>query len=164
ILPDGGLSVSDDGRGIPVEEHPTEKKSNLEVVMTIIGAGGKFDNKAYKSSAGLHGMGAKAVTALIETTVAEVRREWQLYQIKFEVAFQYTTGDEERVRCYANNQFNPNGGTHLTGFRKALTRTINNYAEKQGLYKEDIRPEGKDFNEGLTAVVNVTLAKPHFEA
>ncbi|HJZ91306.1 MAG TPA: DNA gyrase subunit B [Gemmataceae bacterium] len=280
VLPDGGLSVADDGRGIPVEEHPTEKKSNLEVVMTIVGAGGKFDNKAYKSSAGLHGMGAKAVTALSETTVAEVRRDGQLYQMEFdrgvaskplevmgpathtgtkisfwpdeeifgsatfdydllearlrelaflnrglaislkderekpakethfqfgggvaeyvswlnrnedvlhppvhilrtvdyengggevdpikvEVAFQYTTADEERVRCYANNQFNPNGGTHLTGFRKALTRTINAYAEKEGLYKEDVRPEGKDFSEGLTAVVNVTLAKPHFEA
>src|SRR6478735_8520846 len=278
ILPDGGLSVSDDGRGIPVDEHPTEKKSNLEVVMTIVGAGGKFDNKAYKSSAGLHGMGAKAVTALSETTVAEVRRNGQLYQMEFdrgvlskplevmgpathtgtkitfwpdaeifgtstfefdtlenrlrelaflnrglaitlkdertnkethfkyeggvaeyvtwlnrnedalhppihilrtvdhtdgdghpdpikvEVAFQYTTGDDERVRCYANNQFNPNGGTHLTGFRKALTRTINSYAEKNGLYKEDIKPEGRDFSEGLTAVVNVTLAKPHFEA
>src|SRR5262245_34226095 len=278
VLPDGGLSVADDGRGIPVEEHPEEKKSNLEVVMTIVGAGGKFDNKAYKSSAGLHGMGAKAVTALSETTVAEVRRNGQLYQMEFdrgvaskplevmgpathtgtkitfwpdpeifgnatfefdmletrlrelaflnrglsitlkdersgkeshfqfaggvaeyvtwlnrnedalhppvhilrtiehtngggeadpikvEVAFQYTTGDEERVRCYANNQFNPNGGTHLTGFRKALTRTINTYAEKNGLYKDDIKPEGKDFGEGLTAVVNVTLAKPHFEA
>jgi DNA gyrase subunit B len=280
VLPDGGLSVADDGRGIPVEEHPEEKKSNLEVVMTIVGAGGKFDNKAYKSSAGLHGMGAKAVTALSETTVAEVRRNGQLYQMEFdrgvaskplevmgpathtgtkitfwpdpeifgnatfefdmletrlrelaflnrglaitlkdersdkpkethfqfeggvaeyvtwlnrnedalhppvhilrtidhtngggeadqikvEVAFQYTTGDDERVRCYANNQFNPNGGTHLTGFRKALTRTINTYAEKNGLYKEDIRPEGKDFSEGLTAVINVTLAKPHFEA
>jgi DNA gyrase subunit B len=279
VLPDGGLSVADDGRGIPVDEHPTELKSNLEVVMTIVGAGGKFDNKAYKSSAGLHGMGAKAVTALSETTVAEVRRNGQLYQMEFdrgvlskplevmgpathtgtkisfwpdpeifatgatfefdmlenrlrelaflnrglaitlkdertgkethfkyeggvaeyvtwlnrnedalhppvhilrtiehtngggeadeikvEVAFQYTTGDDERVRCYANNQFNPNGGTHLTGFRKALTRTINSYAEKNGLYKEDIRPDGKDFSEGLTAVINVTLAKPHFEA
>src|SRR6476469_1158528 len=84
ILPDGGLSVSDDGRGIPVEEHPDEKKSNLEVVMTIVGAGGKFDNKAYKSSAGLHGMGAKAVTALSETTVAEVRRNGRLYQMEFD--------------------------------------------------------------------------------
>jgi DNA gyrase subunit B len=278
VLPDGGLSVADDGRGIPVDMHPTEGKSNLEVVMTIVGAGGKFDNKAYKSSAGLHGMGAKAVTALSETTVAEVRRNGQLYQMEFdrgvlskplevmgpathtgtkiafwpdpeifgtstfefdtlenrmrelaflnrglaitlkdersakeshfqfeggvaeyvtwlnrnedalhppvhilrtiehtngdgdvdpikvEVAFQYTTGDDERVRCYANNQFNPNGGTHLTGFRRALTRTINSYAEKNGLYKDDIKPDGKDFGEGLTAVINVTLSKPHFEA
>ena len=84
ILPDGGLSVADDGRGIPVEEHPTEQKSTLEVVMTIVGAGGKFDNKAYKSSAGLHGMGAKAVTALSEWTEAEVRRNGRLYQMEFE--------------------------------------------------------------------------------
>ena len=56
-------------------------------------------------------------------------------QIKVEVAFQYTTGEEERVRCYANNQYNPNGGTHLTGFRRALTRTINSYAEKEKLYQ-----------------------------
>jgi DNA gyrase subunit B len=275
---DGSLSVSDDGRGIPVDEHQEEKKSNLEVVMTIIGAGGKFDNKAYKSSAGLHGMGAKAVTALSELTRAEVRRNGHKYTMEFdrgvastpltddgpadrtgtkitfwpdaeifhdatfdydtlenrlrelaflnrglaidlkdersakethflyeggvaeyvtwlnrnedalhppihvlrtvdhvdgagqpdpikvEVAFQYTTGEDERVRCYANNQFNPNGGTHLTGFRKALTRVVNAYAEKEGLYKDDIKPEGKDFSEGLTAVVNVTLAKPHFEA
>ncbi|HVK11947.1 MAG TPA: DNA gyrase subunit B [Gemmataceae bacterium] len=275
---DGSLSVSDDGRGIPVEEHAKEKKSNLELVMTIVGAGGKFDNKAYKSSAGLHGMGAKAVTALSELTRAEVRRNGRKYTMEFdrgvassplkddgpadrtgtkitfwpdaeifhdakfdfdtlenrvrelaflnrglavdlkdersgketrfyyeggvaeyvawlnrnedalhppihvlrtveytngdgqsdpikvEVAFQYTTGDEERVRCYANNQYNPNGGTHQTGFRKALTRTINTYAEKNGLYKDDVKPDGKDFGEGLTAVVNVTVSKPHFEA
>jgi DNA gyrase subunit B len=275
---DGSLSVSDDGRGIPVDEHPTEKKSNLEVVMTIVGAGGKFDNKAYKSSAGLHGMGAKAVTALSELTRAEIRRGGRTFMMEFdrgiastelkdigpsdrtgtritfwpdveifadsrfefdllenrlrelaflnrglsitlkderdskeihfvyeggvseyvtwlnrnedslhlpihihktvdhvngdgekepiqvEVAFQYTTGDEERVRCYANNQYNPNGGTHLSGFRKALTRVVNAYAEKEKLYKDDIKPEGRDFGEGLTAVVNVTLSKPHFEA
>lgn len=275
---DGSLSVADDGRGIPVDMHPTELKSNLEVVMTIVGAGGKFDNKAYKSSAGLHGMGAKAVTALSELTRAEVRRLGRTYQMEFdrgvvsdglketgpadrtgtkitfwpdgeifkdasfdfdtlenrlrelaflnrglsitikderndkethfmyeggvseyvtwlnrnedalhppihilktvdwtdaegnldpikvEVALQYTTGEEERVRCYANNQFNPNGGTHLTGFRKALTRVVNAYAEKEKLYKDDLKPEGRDFSEGLTAVVNVTLSKPHFEA
>ena len=275
---DGSLSVGDDGRGIPVDEYKDEKKSNLEVVLTIIGAGGKFDNKAYKSSAGLHGMGAKAVTALSELTRAEVRRNGRTYMMEFdrgvastalkdmgaanhtgtkitfwpdpeiftdatfeydplenrmrelaflnrglaislkdervskeshflyeggvaeyvawlnrnedvlhppihilkivdhinsdneldpikvEVALQYTTADEERIRCYANNQYNPNGGTHLIGFRKALTRVVNAYAEKEKLYKDDLKPEGKDFNEGLTAIVNVTLAKPHFEA
>jgi DNA gyrase subunit B len=278
VHPDGSLSVADDGRGIPVDEHPTEKKSNLEVVMTIVGAGGKFDNKAYKSSAGLHGMGSKAVTALSELTRAEVRRNGRTYMMEFdrgvissslkeigpadrtgtritfwpdaeifgdatfnfdtledrlrelaflnrglaitikdershkethfmfeggvseyvtwlnrnedslhppihilktvdytnsdneldpikvEVALQYTTGDEERIRCYANNQYNPNGGTHLTGFRKALTRVVNAYAEKEKFYKDDIKPEGRDFGEGLTAVVNVTISKPHFEA
>jgi DNA gyrase subunit B len=272
---DGSLSVSDDGRGIPVGEHPKEKKSNLEVVMTIVGAGGKFDNKAYKSSAGLHGMGAKAVTALSELTRAEIRRDGKTYMMEFdrgvvssplkelgpadrtgtritfwpdfeifkdaqfdfdtlenrmrelaflnrglsiyikdernnkethfvfeggvseyvkwlnrndtelhppiyilktvdytnadgesdpikvEVSLQYTNGEEERVRCYANNQYNPNGGTHNTGFRRALTRVVNAYAEKEKLYKDDLKPEGKDFNEGLTAVVNVTISKPH---
>ncbi len=275
---DGSLSVSDDGRGIPVDMHPTELKSNLEVVMTIVGAGGKFDNKAYKSSAGLHGMGSKAVTALSELTRAEVRRLGKTYMMEFdrgvisgalkeigpadrtgtritfwpdteifkdatfefdtlenrlrelaflnrglaisikdertdkethfkyeggvseyvawlnrndtalhppihilktvdwtdgdgnndpikvEVAVQYINEDEERVRCYANNQFNPNGGTHQTGFRRALTRVVNAYAESQKLYKDDLKPEGRDFGDGLTAVVNVTLSKPHFEA
>jgi DNA gyrase subunit B len=274
---DGGLSVGDDGRGIPVGEHPTEKRSNLEVVLTVVGAGGKFDNKAYKTAAGLHGMGAKAVTALSEQTRAEVRRDgrtyvqeyekgkavtpvkdigaadrtgtkltfwpdpeifgdatfdfdtlqgrlremaflnrglaitikderinkeesfvyeggvseyvaWlnqgedvlhppihilrevpmtteagDAYSVKVEVALQYTTGDQERVRCYANNQYNPNGGTHLIGFRKALSRTINSYGEKENLFK-DLKPEGKDYGDGLTAVINVTLPNPQFEA
>ena len=277
---DGSLSVGDDGRGIPVGEHPTEKRSNLEVVLTVIGAGGKFDNKAYKTSAGLHGMGAKAVTALSELTRAEVRRDgrthvqeyergkatgpvkeigaadrtgtkltfWPdpeifgdctfdfetlqgrlrelaflnrglaiaikderinkeetfLYEggvseyvvwlnqgetaihphpihilkevdvdmtaeggdkhsVKVEVALQYTTGEQERVRCYANNQYNPNGGTHLIGFRKALSRTINAYGEKENLFK-DLKPEGKDYGDGLTAIINVTLPNPQFEA
>src|SRR6266540_5959187 len=71
---DGSLSVSDDGRGIPVDEHPEAKRPTLEVVLTTIGAGAKFDKRTYKTSAGLHGMGAKAVTALSEWTEAEVRR------------------------------------------------------------------------------------------
>ncbi|MEZ6142457.1 MAG: DNA gyrase subunit B [Zavarzinella sp.] len=275
---DGGLSVADDGRGIPVGMIEQEGKSNLEVVMTIVGAGGKFDNKAYKSSAGLHGMGAKAVTALSELTRAEVRREGKTYmmefdrglastplkelgpadrtgtkitfwpdaeifgnisfefdelesrmrelaflnrglsillkderanrevtfyyeggvaefvkwmnrnetglhepihilktvehedtagekeQIKVEVALQYTNGEDEKVRCYANNQYNPEGGTHLTGFRRALTRVVNTYGEKEKLFKDDMKPEGRDFAEGLTAVVNITLAKPQFKS
>jgi DNA gyrase subunit B len=276
---DGSLSVADDGRGIPVGAHPTEGLSNLEVVLTIVGAGGKFDNKAYKSAAGLHGMGAKAVTALSELTRAEVRRDgrthvqeyergtatgpvkdigaadrtgtkltfWPdpeifgtatfdydtlsgrlrelaflnrglaiaikderagkeenfLYEggvaeyvawlnqgedamhppvhilrevevdmtaeggdrhtVKVEVGLQYTAGDQERIRCYANNQYNPNGGTHLTGFRKALSRTINAYGEKEGLFR-DLKPEGKDYGDGLTAIINVTLPNPQFEA
>ena len=282
---DGSLSVGDDGRGIPVgeiqvSEHSNEKRSNLEVVLTTTGAGGKFDNKAYKTSAGLHGMGAKAVTALSELTRAEVRREghaymqeyergkatmpvktigaadrtgtkitfwpdpqifganivfdydtlegrlrelaflnrglaifikdersneetkflfeggvaeyvvWlndgkdplhppiaiykvvdvpskekegDTYQVKADIALQYTNGDEERVRCYANNQYNPSGGTHLSGFRAALTRTINTYGEKENLFKNDLKPKGEDFSDGLTAVINISLPNPHFE-
>jgi DNA gyrase subunit B len=279
---DGSLSVSDDGRGIPVEEHPELGISTLELVLTKVGAGGKFDNNAYKVSAGLHGMGAKAVTALSELTKAEVRRNGRTYVqeyecgkatgpvkdigaadktgtrihfwpdetifgettfdsdtlsdrlrelgflnrglsitfkdersgreetflneggvseyvawldrdeevlhppihvskevevvkpnggdetvtevIKVEVGLQYTTGEDERVRCYANNQYNPNGGTHLSGFRAGLTRVLNAYGEKEGMFKNDLKPIGKDFAEGLTAVINVSLPNPHFEA
>lgn len=269
IHPDMSLSVSDDGRGIPVDMHPESNLPTLEVVLTKVGAGGKFDNNAYKVSAGLHGVGAKAVTALSELTRAEIRRGGRVHvqefvrgkattrvvdagaadrtgtritfwpdreifgdatfdydtleerlrelaflnrglsinfrderinkethflyeggvsefvawldrnetvmhppihivkevgQVRVEVAFQYTAeGDEERVRCYANNQYNPNGGTHHSGFRGALTRTINSYAEKEKAYKDDIKPEGKDFREGLTGVINISLPNPQFE-
>src|SRR5260221_7618993 len=81
---DGSASVEDDGRGIPVDEHPIEKRPTLEVVMTKVGAGAKFDNNAYKVSAGLHGMGAKAVTALSEWTEVRVRRNNRTYMQKYE--------------------------------------------------------------------------------
>src|SRR6516225_7107534 len=81
---DGSLSVGDDGRGIPVEEHPEAHRPTLEVVMTTVGAGAKFDKNSYKVSAGLHGMGAKAVTALSEWVEAEVRRNGRVYQQEYE--------------------------------------------------------------------------------
>jgi DNA gyrase subunit B len=84
IKNDGSLSVNDDGRGIPVEEHALEKKSTLEVVMTIVGAGAKFDNETYKRSAGMHGMGAKAVTALSEWTEVQVYRNSRVYRQEYE--------------------------------------------------------------------------------
>src|ERR1043166_47205 len=81
---DGSLSVTDDGRGIPVEIHPQVGKSTLELVLTTVGAGAKFDKRSYKTSAGLHGIGAKAVTALSEWTEAEVRRHGKVYQQEYE--------------------------------------------------------------------------------
>jgi DNA gyrase subunit B len=268
---DGSVSVSDDGRGIPVEMHPEYGKSALELAMTVIGAGGKFDKGAYKVSAGLHGMGAKAVTALSEWTEAQVQRNGRTYEqeyerghattevrdigpskrtgtrIKFkadpdifhdaafdyetfevrfrelaflnkglafkltderttphreevfkydggiaefvtylnrnetalhktpiyldktvdavrvEVAMQYTTGDEDRCRCYTNNAYNPIGGTHLSGFRTALTRTLNNYGTKQELFK-NATPIGEDFREGLTAIISIQHPDPQFDS
>jgi DNA gyrase subunit B len=278
---DGSCTVEDDGRGIPVEEHPEEKVPTLQVVMTMLGTSGKFDNKAYKVSAGLHGMGSKAVTALSDWTVARVRRNGRTYEqqyergvasselsdigasshsgttitfhpdpqifhdatfsfetleerirelaflnkgvlihlidarvtpnqetrfqfhggiaefveymnkdeevdhkpiylqkdveveaadgqkptvIKVEVALQYAHSEVEQIRCYANNAYNPGGGTHLTGFRTALTRTFGAYAAKNEMVKEGIKLEGQDFREGLTAVVSVQLPNPHFES
>src|SRR5438093_12242853 len=84
IKNDGSLSVADDGRGIPVEEHPTEKRSTLEVVMTTVGDGAKFGKGTYKVSAGLHGMGAKAVTALSEWTEVQVHRNGKTYHQEYE--------------------------------------------------------------------------------
>jgi DNA gyrase subunit B len=271
INENGSLSVTDDGRGIPVDIHPKVGKPTLEVVLTTVGAGAKFDKRTYKTSAGLHGMGAKAVTALSDWTEAEVRRggkvfvqeyergharegvkelgsspgnrtgtkitfhpdpeifhdakfdydtlenrlrelaflnkgtsikltdalsgreetfaykggvsefvEWvnrteetvhrvlyvdkTLDDVRVEVAFQYTTGDEERVRCYANNAHNPGGGTHLSGFRAALTRALNTYGEKNNLFKNDLKPIGEDFREGITAIVSIQVPEPQFES
>jgi DNA gyrase subunit B len=267
---DGSLSVSDDGRGIPVDEHPIEKRPTLEVVMTVTGAGAKFDKRTYKTSAGLHGMGAKAVTALSEWVEAEVRRNGRVYlqkysrgkpitpveeigaagkstgttvrfmpdpqifkdatfsydtlesrlrelaflnkglafkltdartgeeevfrydggigefvgylnrveenispviyidkqvdDVRVEVALQYTTSEQERVRCYTNNANNSVGGTHLSGFRAALTRTLNAYGNKENLFKNDLAPIGEDFREGITAIVSVQVPEPQFES
>jgi DNA gyrase subunit B len=266
---DNSLSVDDDGRGIPVDEHPEAKRPTLEVVLTTVGAGAKFDKNTYKVSAGLHGIGAKAVTALSEWVEAQVRRNGRVYvqeyergkaitevkemglakrpgtritfqpdrqifhevtfdydtlearlrelaflnkglaikltdertnkeelfkydggiaefveylnrseevlhkpiyiektmdEVRVEVALQYTTSDDERVRCYANNAFNSVGGTHLSGFRAALTRTLNAYGTKENLFKNELTPIGEDFREGLTAIVSVQVPEPQLEA
>jgi len=266
---DYSLSVDDDGRGIPVDEHPEAKRPTLEVVMTTVGAGAKFDKNTYKVSAGLHGIGAKAVTALSEWVEAQVWRNGRAYaqeyergkaiteveerglakrtgtritfkpdreifhdvtfdydtlearlrelaflnkglaikltdertnkeelfkydggiaefvkylnrseedlhkpiyiektmdDVRVEVAMQYTTSDDERVRCYANNAYNSVGGTHLSGFRAALTRTLNTYGTKENLFKNDLTPIGEDFREGLTAIISVQVPEPQLEA
>jgi DNA gyrase subunit B len=265
---DGSLSVSDDGRGIPVEEHPKEKRPTLEVVMTTVGAGAKFGKGTYKMSAGLHGMGAKAVTALSEWTEARVHRNGRTYvqeyergkavsgvrdigaargtgttvqfkpdpeifhgptfdydtlesrlrelaflnkgltislhderankketfkydggiaefvqyinrteevlhpvislekvseDVDVEVAMQYTAGEAERVHCYTNNAYNSIGGTHLVGFRTALTRSMNAYGTKEGLFK-NVTPTGEDFREGLTVIISVKVPEPQFDS
>jgi DNA gyrase subunit B len=267
---DGSISVADDGRGIPVNPYEDTGRSTLEMVLTEMGAGGKFGGSAYRVSAGLHGIGAKAVTALSEWTEARVRRNGKVYMqeyergkatselkemgaaadsktgttitfkpdpeifhdatfdfdtlenrlrelaflnkglgitlhderngkkdtyhyeggiaefvaymnrndegihpviyadktvddVRVEVAMQYTTGEEERSRAYANNAFNPGGGTHLSGFRSAVTRALNAYGQKHEMFK-NINPIGEDFREGLTAIVSVQVPDPQFES
>ncbi len=272
IHADGTCSVEDNGRGIPVETHKDAKVSALEVVLTTLHAGGKFDSDSYKVSGGLHGVGVSVVNALSEWLEADVYREGQHYhfecdrgkargpvqllgpttkrgtkitfraddqifgelefnydtlrkriremaylnaglkiifrddrakkkeEFKFdegirafvkhlnegkntlhndivfmskedteamlscEVALQYNDGYNENVLVFANNIRNIDGGTHLSGFRTALTRTMNYYARSNGLMKEGQSTTGDDLREGLTAVVAVKLADPHFEA
>lgn len=272
IKKDGSVSVEDHGRGIPVDIHPVEKKSALEVVMTVLHAGGKFDKNSYKVSGGLHGVGVSVVNALSEWMTAEVRRDNKIYfqeyhrgvpvekvkQIgtykgdqtgtiitfkpdgeifkttKFnfetvaerlrelaylnkevtmflkdenegqeetyrfkgglidfvkyldeqrtplhkpvyiegekentpvEISFEYSDSYSENIHSYVNNINTVEGGTHLVGFRTALTRTFNNYAYKNGLIKDNskITLSGDDFREGLTAVISVKVMEPQFE-
>ncbi len=271
INKDESLTVEDNGRGIPVDMHPEEKRSALEVVMTVLHAGGKFDKNTYKVSGGLHGVGVSVVNALSEWCKVEVKRDGKVYfqeyrrgfpvkpvteigkakknesgtkttffpdqeifkidKFKFdtiaermrelaylnkdvtinindlrngeqesfhfkggliefvkyldesrqalhktiyiegekdntpvEIAFQYTDGYSENIFSYVNNINTHEGGTHLVGFKTALTRTMNNYASKNGLIKDDkITLTGDDFREGLTAVISVKVADPQFE-
>ncbi len=268
---DGSCSIEDNGPGIPTEMHEEAKKSALEVVLTTLHAGGKFDNKAYKVSGGLHGVGVSVVNALSEWLEADVWRNGKHYhfecergiakgpvaevgetkkqgtritflpdeeiftetEFKFEIlhkrirevaylnagahitfqddrvqksevfhyedgirafvqylnegktavsnilyfskeepetgiscelALQYNDSYAENVLAYANNIRNIDGGTHLSGFRTALTRTMNAYARNANMLKGGITPAGEDLREGLTAVISVKVPEPHFEA
>jgi DNA gyrase subunit B len=270
IYKDNSVKVEDNGRGFPVEIHPTTGKSALETALTTLHAGGKFGGGAYQVSGGLHGVGAKAVNALSEWFKAEVKRDGKLYNIEFkqgtltnpvhevgtaegtgttitfladkeiftdatydydilverireiaylnkgleisirderidsdktfyfeggisgyvhhlnrnrevkhpkpiyickqvdktsvEVAFQYNDGYSESIYSFANCVNTVDGGTHLTGFRSALTRILNDYARKNKLVKEDEGSlTGDDVREGLTAIVSVRLPDPQFE-
>ena len=276
IMPGNVVSVTDDGRGIPVDLHKQTKKSALETIMTTLHAGGKFGGESYKVSGGLHGVGVSVVNALSSWTKAEVYRDGAVYtqeyekgkakekvkksgkskgtgtkisftpdseifseiefnnkkildflrqqayltkgvKIKFanrreepnilygfkfdggllsfvkylyedggmenkviqketfyvnkecekvdvEVAFVYTEDIEIRESSFANNIYTPDGGMHLTGFRSALTRGLNDYARKEGFIKEkEENLTGDDAREGLVVVVSVKIGEPQFE-
>ena len=269
IEEDGRITVIDNGRGIPVEMHPTENRPAVEVVMTMLHAGGKFDNKSYKVSGGLHGVGVSVVNALAEWLVVEVRRDGKIYYQRYEqgipvcdlevrgettengttvsfkpddeifdstefdfdhiahrfrelaflnrhmrielheeardksaifeyrggivefveylnenktaihdtigirqerdgnqidVAFQYNDGYQENIFTYANTVRTSEGGFHLVGFKTALTRSINNYAQRNNLLKNLKVPiTGDDTREGITAIVSVIIPDPQFE-
>jgi DNA gyrase subunit B len=267
---DSSITVEDDGRGIPVEMHPTEGVSAAQVVMTKLHAGGKFDRAAYKVSGGLHGVGVSVVNALSETLEMEVKRGGKVYLqryhrgepetpiqetgvtdqrgtkvtfkpdalifetttfsfdllsqrlrelaflnrginitiederdqkshaflyeggivsfvqhlnkaktpihaeviylqgtregIDIEIAMQWNEGYAENVYAFANNINTIEGGTHLVGFKSALTRTINAYAVANTLLKKDEEAlQGEDVREGLTAIVSVKVPEPQFE-
>jgi DNA gyrase subunit B len=273
---DGSVTVSDNGRGIPVDMQPQLKKSALEVVMTVLHAGGKFGGGGYKVSSGLHGVGASVVNALSEWMRVDVRKDGGLWRQEYragiprdsvqrvgdttepngttitfladqtifttidysfdtlaqrfremayltkglsitliderpgpgdereytfyfeggivsfvrhlnlsrvplhprpfyverrsgdttiEVALQYNDSFAESVYTFANNINTVDGGTHLTGFRAALTRSLNDYARKSGILKDsDANLTGDDVREGLTAVVSVKVLDPQFES
>src|SRR5437867_3802858 len=264
---DNSVTVIDNGRGIPVEDHPQEKRPAAEVVMTKLHAGGKFDNETYKVSGGLHGVGVSVVNALSEFLELEIWRAGKVYQQRYErgkpgdfrqtgttkrrgtkitfkpdaeifedihvsfdilsqrlrelaflnegveisiedernekkhsfnyqggivsfvshlsknkaclhpepiylkgekdgvvaeIALQYNDGYNENIFTFANSINTHEGGTHLSGFKSALTRTINNYLNRLN-NKEKTTLSGEDVREGLTAVLSVKLPRPQFE-
>jgi len=270
INPDGSVTVLDNGRGIPIDPHPVHKKSALEVVMTILHAGGKFDKNTYKVSGGLHGVGVSVVNALSEGLEVEVSRDGKKYfqsyirgkptadvqeigtsevtgtkttfkpdtkifettdfdydilsnrlrELAFlnrgltislrdlrspegqadtfsyqggivefvrylnnkkqylhdpiyferqrddmivEIAMQYTSSYAENVYSFANNINTHEGGTHIIGFKTALTRVANDYIKANKLSKEDAKLTGDDVREGLTAIISVKIMEPQFE-
>ncbi|MFA5115136.1 MAG: DNA topoisomerase (ATP-hydrolyzing) subunit B [Candidatus Omnitrophota bacterium] len=270
IHPDNSVSVTDNGRGIPVDMHKTQKKPAVEVALTTLHAGGKFDHRVYKVSGGLHGVGVSVVNALSDWLEVEVKRDGKIYHQRYErgktvskltvigksnstgtkvtfkpdrsifsktefsydilsqrlrelaflnkglkiklsderndkeaifefaggivsfvdylnknkvplhnkviyfektqegvameFALQYNDGYAETIFSFANNINTAEGGTHLSGFKSALTRAINQYAKSKNLIKgEEISVSGDDVREGLTAVVSVKVPNPQFE-
>ncbi|TRZ50026.1 MAG: DNA gyrase subunit B [Dehalococcoidia bacterium] len=270
IHADNSVTVTDDGRGIPVDMHQTQKKPAVEVVMTTLHAGGKFDHRVYKVAGGLHGVGVSVVNALSEWLEVEVKRDGKVYHQRYEhgrraskvtvvgkstktgtrvtfkpdkeifeaklrfsfdilsqrlrelaflnkginivledeeqdkrsefkfsggissfieylnknktplhkkivyfakekegvqaeVAMQYNDGYAENIFSFANNIHTTEGGTHLSGFKSALTRSINQYCKNKNLLKDGIALSGEDAREGLTAVISVKVLNPQFE-
>src|SRR5438128_947283 len=167
LNPDGSVSVEDNGRGIPTGIHEEEGVSAAEVIMTQLHAGGKFENtsddNAYKVSGGLHGVGIsafvryldRAKTALIPDPISVTG---QRDEVGIEVALEWNDSYYEQVLAFTNNIPQRDGGTHMAAFRAALTRTLNNYADKSGMMKrEKVSLTGDDMREGLTAIVSVKL-------
>ncbi len=209
---DDSVTVVDNGRGIPVDMHQTEKRPAAEVVMTVLHAGGKFDSETYKVSGGLHGVGVSVVNALSDWLELEISREGSVWEQSYEkgkptsklkqtgktrktgtkvtfhpdpgifekttysfdtlaqrlreIALQYNDTYGENVFAFANTINTVDGGTHLSGFRSALTRSINNFASQAGMLKDpkdEVAITGDDVREGLVAVVSVRLPQPQFE-
>src|SRR5437763_90801 len=152
---DNSCTVEDDGRGIPVELHAEHGLPTLQVVMTMLGTSGKFDNAAYKTSAGLHGMGSKAVTALSEWTEARVRRNGRTYMQQYE-------------RGKASTEVKDIGASTHTGTSVTFRPDPEIFHEAtfsfDTLDKGGLKPIGADFREGLTAIVSVQLPTPQFES
>ena len=209
ILPDNVITVKDNGRGVPLGMHHKVHKPAIEVVYTILHAGGKFGGGGYKVSGGLHGVGGSVVNALSEWMSVQSCNGDGIYEISFargkvteelhkvadskqtgtkvtfkadaeifdttiynaeqndvqvEVALQYTSAYSENILSFVNNIHTAEGGTHLDGFKRGLTKAFNDYARNFNIIKEkDSNLQGEDIREGITAIVSVRVLEPQFE-
>src|SRR5436189_202215 len=174
IHEDNSISVQDDGRGIPTGMMAKEKRSALEVVMTVLHAGGKFDKDSYKVSGGLHGVGG--IVEFVEMLDANAGRNPLIPKIIFvegrdevtnvavEVALMYNDSYSEHIYSYVNNINTIEGGTHVSGFRRALSRVFKSYGDRENMFeKAKVEIEGDDFREGLSAIISVKVPEPQFE-
>ena len=161
INPDNSITVIDNGRGIPVGINHKAGLPAVEVVFTVLHAGGKFGGGGYKVSGGLHGVGASVVNPLYEQIIyCEGTKD----NVEVEVAMQHNDSYTDNTYGFVNNITTPEGGTHVVGFRNAITKTFNDYARKNKLLK-DSEPNlsGEDIREGLTAIISVKIEDPQFE-
>src|SRR3990170_2685596 len=191
LNPDGSVTIADDGRGIPVDVHPKYGVPAVELVLSRMHSGGKFERKLYRVSGGLHGVGLSVVNGLSEWPrgrgdvfrfdggISEYvkwinRAKTPLHPdpITFskqsngtlvEVAMQYHDGYNESIFTFVNNIDTVEGGTHLVGFKAGLARTFNNYAKEHKYLKQGESLEGDDVREGLTAILSVKIPEPQFE-
>jgi len=198
LMNDGSCRVTDNGRGIPVGPKQSDNaqlngKPALEILMTVLHAGGKFDKSSYRVSGGLHGLGVSIVNALSESCRVEVGRDGRRYSMSFargdiveglksveDTGFRGTRvcfkPDEtifpdcnfryetlQTLLCYANNIHNVHGGVHLSGLRSSISRIANQYAKSNNLIKGSTTVTGDDWREGLTGIISVKVAEPQFE-
>src|SRR5205807_845213 len=172
---DGSVTVADDGRGIPVDLHPKYGVPGVELVLTRMHTGGKFEHKMYRVSGGLHGVGLSVVNGLSESLEVRVRREGKEHRMRFErgqkaselevvgVARQYHDGYNESIFTFVNNIDTIEGGTHLVGFKAGLARAFIKYAKDNKYVKSGEGLEGDDVREGLTAILSLKIPEPQFE-
>src|SRR2546425_3250751 len=169
---DGSVTVADDGRGIPVDIHPKYGAPGVEIVLSRMHSGGKFERKMYRVSGGLHGVGLSVVNGLSEWLDVRAKNPLHPDPIRFakesdgtlvEVAMQYHDGYNESIFTFVNNIDTIEGGTHLVGFKAGLARAFIKYAKDNKYLKQGESLEGDDAREGLTAILSLKIPEPQFE-
>src|SRR5947209_3612828 len=169
---DGSVTVADDGRGIPVDIHPKYGAPGVEIVLSRMHSGGKFERKMYTVYGGLHGVGRSVVIGLSEWLEVRVKRDGQEHRMRFAkesdgtlvaVAMQYHDRYNESIFTFFNNIDTIEGGSHLVGFNAGLARAFIKYAKDNKYLKQGESLEGDDAREGLTAILSLKIPEPQFE-